>query len=264
MYQRQENVRKIIGDMGRCFSGKLPSLMLQNSMNIFTKTRAMKDNLKNYYADFLQHAAVSYEEADHASASEAKNLAGGSAGSSNIVGKSNQGTEGNANNGESVIRDGKYFRDNYWDYRNNCKAFANKVVEKGGGDLPGDNGDRITLTGLNPISDTARIQYNGTAFTADDVKKLFEGAQRGDVVQMHWSSGGYNPHTAIIDSFNYDENGNMTGVNFLEANYGVDKIGVNPHSFTALATAYSGQDPSDGVKNGATIYRIAGFDLDKA
>jgi uncharacterized protein YukE len=94
LYQRQENVRKIIGDLGRCFSGKLPSLMLQNSMNIFAKTRAIRDNLKNYYADFLRHAAVSYEDVDQASAGEAKNLAGGVTQSGNMGGTNiNNGSE---------------------------------------------------------------------------------------------------------------------------------------------------------------------------
>jgi uncharacterized protein YukE len=248
LYQRQENVRKIIGNMGRCFSGKLPSLMLQNSLNVFTKARAMKDNLKNYYADFLQHAAERIESDDRALAGEMKNAAGGNAA------PVSDGTPGTSDSGRSVLDIAKKYLGQYNPDPNGeqCKGFIKHIFREmyGKDVVPSGIGTEWKDNGyFQQVGDSLLV--NGTP-SQEQMLNFMQNLSPGDALQMQWK---YGTHTMIIDSIQRDASGNITGINIIDANYdGNNTVRKEPYLYTVEAFC----NEFNGSGQGVTAYRYKG------
>jgi murein DD-endopeptidase MepM/ murein hydrolase activator NlpD len=76
--QSQAIMKNIVGNIGLCFGGVLPSLILKNLLQILFKAKTMNENVENYYAGFIDHAANKYEaDFDNLMAKEIEANAGG-------------------------------------------------------------------------------------------------------------------------------------------------------------------------------------------
>lgn len=60
IFSSQENVTKTIQNLGKDFSGKLPTLMTEHMLSMRDKYRSMNENLTQY-GSFLEHSANTYE-----------------------------------------------------------------------------------------------------------------------------------------------------------------------------------------------------------
>ena len=148
-----------------------------------------------------------------------------------------------------VFNDEAYYRHRFHNEGIDCVTFARAVIQdKMGVRLPSlgiPTGYRIPP---NNIFSEVAPPISTAGMTSDEVKNavvnLFNHAQVGDVVQMHWR---YGPHTALIHSI---DPANKT-VTFLHGNAdGRGAIKVEPFSFAEFANL---------VTNGVSVNRLNRF-----
>ena len=264
IYGSQNSVTQTIQNLGRGFSGPLPTAMTERMLLMRSQYETMNKTLTGYQV-FLENAANTYEWNDQEMARWAAALGGSipvtpspPSGQRGTDSNSPSGNTGASGTSSTTGNTRTYNAADYQGYKGahgkNCYSFVNQVLkDEGRGSLDGcwANGAAY-LNGRDPINGGQYIISNGNNPTGDDIRAMFTNAQPGDVVQMRWRWSRTSPHTAIFAG--YDENGN---IKFLEAN--VDMTGnkqpdVSVHTYTPdkLAQLYS--NVGDG--GGASIYRF--------
>jgi hypothetical protein len=90
MTQSQAIMKSIVGNIGLCFGGVLPSLILKTLLQILLKAKTMNESVENYYADSVVDIATRYEIDDSDMAKEIEAKTGEVTGSATTPSGSNE------------------------------------------------------------------------------------------------------------------------------------------------------------------------------